>query len=85
MYTGYAGSRINEINDADIPRIAAIIKQYHNTLNVSNEDFRWLMNLFVNTVAVTHMEIDITCRTCRMKTLNCFIGFVDYWKSIGKI
>jgi hypothetical protein len=85
MYTGYAGGRIENIDDTDIPRIAAIIKQYHNSLNVSNEDFRWLMTLFVEVVAVTHMPIDIHCRTCRMKTLNCFIGFVDYWKSIGKI
>lgn len=85
MYTGYAGSRINEIDDTDIPRIAAIVKQYNNTMRVPDQALRWLMGLFVNKVAVTHMEIDISCRTCRMKTLNCFIGFVDYWKSIGKI
>jgi hypothetical protein len=43
------------------------------------------MTIFVKDVAVTHMEININCSTCRMKTLSCFIGYVEYWKEIGKI
>lgn len=84
MYKGYAGSRIDNVKDADIPRIVSIIDRYHDTLRVTDEDFTWLMTIFVKDIAITHMEINIKCNTCRMKTLSCFIGYVQYWKEIGK-
>ncbi len=83
--TSYAGAKIGEIPSEDRPRIAQIVKSYNNTLKVSQEDMRWLMRLFIEKVRVTHMELDITCNTCRMKTLNCFIGYVDYWQRNGLI
>lgn len=85
MYKGYAGSRIVNVKDEDIPRIAQIVARYNDTMKVSDEDFKWLMTIFVRDVAITHMEININCSTCRMKTLSCFIGYVEYWKEIGKI
>ena len=85
MYTGYASSGITRVKDADIPRIVQIVDRYNDSLKVSPEDFTWLMTIFVKDVAVTHMEININCSTCRMKTLNCFIGYVNYWRETGKI
>ena len=82
-YTGYGAGGIDKIAESDIPRIAQIIATYNDTLKVPTDDFRWLMGLFSQ--YVSRMEINVECRTCRMKTLNVFIGYVNYWKSIGKI
>lgn len=84
-YDGYGHAKINNVEDIDIPEIVRIVNDYNNTMRVSNNDLRWLMKLFVDKLSVSKMEIDISCSTCKMKTLNCFIGYVRYWKEIGKI